>query len=162
MDHATAVFSSNTAFDVQVCCNETMVALFKRLDPMMLKGKEHPIAPFVCLAQQGSDMWETHKQLRMIGRINLQNSVRTRFCLFDSPGTLPRSFLEIADRCVSLDVDKIVLPSKSSETRMRERNTAFLKFVHSSKTLFPNLPMILKACRTPQSHSMIPRGEPHK
>ncbi|CAB1108280.1 unnamed protein product [Ectocarpus sp. CCAP 1310/34] len=57
-----------------VCCNETMVALFKRLDPMMLKGKEHPIAPFVCLAQQGSDMWETHKQLRMIGRINLQNS----------------------------------------------------------------------------------------
>ena len=42
----------------------------------MLKGKEHPIAPFVCIAQQGSDMWETHKQLRMIGRIKLQNSVR--------------------------------------------------------------------------------------
>lgn len=61
---------------IQVCCNETMVALFKRLDPMMLKGKEHPIAPFVCIAQQGSDMWETHKQLRMIGRIKLQNSVR--------------------------------------------------------------------------------------
>lgn len=52
------------------------MALFKRLDPMMLKGKEHPIAPFVCIAQQGSDMWETHKQLRMIGRIKLQNSVR--------------------------------------------------------------------------------------
>lgn len=63
---------------MQVCCNESMVALFKRLDPMMLKGKEHPIAPFVCLAQQGSDMWETHKQLRMIGRIKLQNSVRKR------------------------------------------------------------------------------------
>ncbi|CAM9968220.1 unnamed protein product, partial [Hapterophycus canaliculatus] len=47
-----------------VCSNETMVALFKRLDPMMLKGKEYPIAPFVCLAQQGSDMWETHKQLK--------------------------------------------------------------------------------------------------
>lgn len=60
----------------QICCNETMVALFKRLDPMTLKGKEHPIAPFVCLAQQGSDMWETHKQLRMIGRTQLQNSVR--------------------------------------------------------------------------------------
>lgn len=62
-----------------MCCNESMVALFKRLDPMMLKGKEYPIAPFVCLAQQGSDMWETHKQLRMIGRIKLQNSVRVTF-----------------------------------------------------------------------------------
>ncbi|CAM9108718.1 unnamed protein product, partial [Ectocarpus sp. 8 AP-2014] len=66
-----------------VCYNETMVALFKRLDPMMLKGKEHPIAPFVCLAQQGSDMWETHKQLRMIGRINLQNSVNAFLDLID-------------------------------------------------------------------------------
>lgn len=49
--------------------------LFKRLDPMVLKGKAHPIAPFVCLAQQGSDMWETHKQTRMVGRAQLQNSV---------------------------------------------------------------------------------------
>lgn len=54
---------------------ESTETLFKRLDPMVLKGKAHPIAPFVCLAQQGSDMWETHKQTRMVGRTQLQNSV---------------------------------------------------------------------------------------
>ena len=61
------------------------MALFKRLDPMMLKGKERPIAPYVCLAQQGSDMWDTQRQLRMIGRITLQNSVRERcyYCCID-------------------------------------------------------------------------------
>ncbi|CAM9700066.1 unnamed protein product, partial [Laminaria digitata] len=58
-----------------VCKNESTAALFKRLDPMTLKGKERPIAPYVCLAQQGSDMWDTQRQLRMIGRIELQNSV---------------------------------------------------------------------------------------
>ncbi|CAM9631020.1 unnamed protein product, partial [Sphacelaria rigidula] len=58
-----------------VCTMVSTETLFKRLDPMVLKGKAHPIAPFVCLAQQGSDMWETHKQTRMVGRAQLQNSV---------------------------------------------------------------------------------------
>lgn len=63
----------------KVCKNESTVALFKRLDPMILKGKERPIAPYVCLAQQGADMWDTQRQLRMIGRIDLQNSVREHY-----------------------------------------------------------------------------------
>lgn len=54
---------------------ENTASLFKRLDPMTLKGKAHPISPFVCVAQQGSDMWETHKQMRLVGRAQLQNSV---------------------------------------------------------------------------------------
>ncbi|CAM9444783.1 unnamed protein product [Discosporangium mesarthrocarpum] len=115
-------------------------AQFKRLDPMKLKGKENLISPFVCLAQQGSDLWENDKQTRMIGRTQLQNKVNELLDGLGAEDTEPQPVVVVIEGAHGTGKSMVADRVKKSASQFFRRKVYMYTVMHkNSKHAYSSL-----------------------